>query len=261
MTQVRFAASDQVLRITLDGPDSLNSITPEVVSGLHGALDYAETDTSLRAIVIRGVGKAFSVGMDIAFLGECFADPQGLFARFTADYHELLDRLEAFPVPSIAAVNGLARAGGFELLLACDFVVAADEARVGDIHLDFGMVPGAGASIRAYRKVGDQRARLLMLTPTWLSGEQMVGWGLAVAHAPGAELDAAVADFTDLLKGRSRPAIAAVKGLLNVAGDLIKSEGLEREHEVFRRYVLEVPDMAEGYKAFVEKREAHWGDV
>ncbi len=250
-----------MLRVTLDGPDSLNSITPQVVAGLHSALDYAETDASLRTIVITGVGKAFSVGMDIAFLEECFADPGGRFTTFTREYHDLLIRLQSFPVPSIAAVNGLARAGGFELLLACDFVVAADEARVGDIHLDFGMVPGAGASIRAYRKMGDQRARLLMLTPTWLTGEQMVDWGLAIAHAPREELDSEVMRLAGLLKGRSRPAIAAIKGLLNAAGDLTMSEGLLHEHQVFRRYVQEVPDMAEGFNAFVEKRDAHWGNV
>ncbi len=261
MTTLRYESRDQVLYITLDGPDSLNSVTPEVVNGINRALDYAETDRSLRAIVITGEGKAFSVGMDIDFLGECFADPGGLFADFTSGYHALLERLQAFPVPSVAAVNGLARAGGFELLLACDFVVAADEARVGDIHLNFGMVPGAGSSIRAYRKLGDQKARMLMLTPTWLSGEQMVEWGVAIAHAPRADLDAEVAKLTDLLKGRSRAAIATVKMLLNAAGDLTLADGLRLEHEMFRRFVTEVPDMAEGYRAFVEKRDPHWGDV
>ncbi|GGM46123.1 enoyl-CoA hydratase/isomerase family protein [Dactylosporangium sucinum] len=261
MTTVRFTAENQVLRVVLDGPGAMNSITPDVVAGLNAALDAAERDTSLRAIVVTGVGRAFSVGMDIDFLGACFADPGGTFVPFIRGYHRLLDRLQDFPVPSIAAVNGLARAGGFELLLACDFVVAADEARVGDIHLGFGMVPGAGASMRAHRKLGDQRARALLLTPTWLDGPRMVQWGLAIAHAPLADLAAEVAKITDSLRGRSRPAIATVKALLNAAGDLPLAEGLRLEREMFSRFLDEVPDMAEGYRAFVEKREPQWGNV
>jgi len=261
MTDVRVEVSGQVMHISLDAPESMNSLTPAVLDGLTTALDAAEESTSLRALVVRGVGKAFCVGMDIDFLGECFADPFGVFLPFIRRYHEVLDRLEALPVPSIAAVNGLARAGGFELLLACDFVVAADEAWVADTHRDFGVVPGAGASIRAARKLGDQKARALLLAGHWLTGAEMTRWGLALCNVPLAGLDDEVQRLTDRLCDRSRPVTAAIKQLLNAAPDLRLADALRMERELFSRFVESVPDAAEGYRAFVEKRPAHWADA
>ncbi|MEV0592759.1 enoyl-CoA hydratase/isomerase family protein [Nonomuraea cavernae] len=261
MTTVETHVTGTVMTITLNGPDRLNSLSPEVIDGLNTALDAAERDASLRSIVITGVGKAFCVGMDIGFLGECFEDPAGVFVPFIRRFHEFLDRLEAFPLPSVAAVNGLARAGGFELLLACDFVVAADEARVGDTHSDFGIIPGAGASQRAPRKLGDQRARALLLTGRWLTGPELVGWGLALASAPLADLDDEVARLTDSLAGRSRTVTATIKQLLNAAPDLPLAEGLRLERELFTRFHEEVADADEGYRAYVEKRKPVWGDA
>lgn len=261
MTDVRVEVSGQVMTVTLDGPGSLNSLTPTVLHSLDAALDTAEASTSLRALVVRGTGKAFCVGMDIDFLGECFADPFGVFLPFIRRYHEVLDRLEALPIPSVAAVNGLARAGGFELLLACDFVVAADEARVADTHRDFGVVPGAGAAVRAARKLGDQKARALLLAGRWLSGAEMTEWGLALTNVPLAQLDDEVQRLTGQLCGRSRPVTAAVKRVLNATPDLPLPDALRLEREMFARFVESAPDAAEGYRAFVEKRTPQWGDA
>lgn len=248
------------MQVILDGPGSLNSLTPDVLERLDAALSLAEQSTSLRALVLRGVGRAFCVGMDIDFLGECFANPFGVFVPFTRRYHELLDRLEALPVVSVAAVNGLARAGGFELLLACDFVVAADEARVADTHRDFGVVPGAGASVRASRKLGDQKARALMLAGRWLTGAEMTQWGLALTNVPLAELDEEVRRLTDQLCGSSRQVTAAIKQVLNVAPDLQLAEALRLERELFVRFLESARDASEGYRAYVEKRAPNWGD-
>ena len=237
MTDVHVEVAEQVMHVTLDGPASLNSLTRTVLDGLDAALEQAERSTSLRALVVRGAGKAFCVGMDIDFLGECFADPIGVFLPFVRRYHEVLDRLESLPVPSIAAVNGLARAGGFELLLACDFVLAADEARAADTHREFGVVPGAGASVRAVRKLGDQRARALLLTGRWLTGAEMTRWGLALENVPLAELDEEVSRLADQLRGRSRPVTAAIKQVLGAAPDLQLAEALRLEREMFARFL------------------------
>jgi len=261
VTAVHTAIADQVLRITLDGPETMNSLDPAALDGLDAALDLAEADPSLRAVVIRGTGKAFCVGMDLSFLGECFADPAGVFVPFTRRLHALLRRLEELPVPSIAVVNGLARAGGFELLLACDLVLAADEARVGDTHSDFGVVPGAGAAVRAARKLGDQRARAMLLTGRWLSGPEMVAWGLASESVPLAELDAAVDRLPSALRGRSRLVQAAIRRVLNATPDLPLDQALMLEREEFVRFHEEAHDADEGYRAFVEGRSPAWGDV
>lgn len=262
MTQVRQVVTDQVMWITLDGAESMNSLTPSVLQGLDEAIASAETDHTLRAVVLTGAGDAaFSVGMDITFLEDCFSDPTAVFFPFLDDFHAVLLRLERLPVPVIARVNGLARAGGFEIILACDFVVAADEARVGDIHVEFGMSPGAGSSQRAPRKLGDQRAKALMLTPRWLNGPEMVEWGLALSSAPRADLDAEVETLLSSLRGRSRPAIAVTKHLLNASRFVSFDDGLALEKALFARLQTEIDEAAEGYRAFVEKRSPQWGDV
>ncbi|GAA1793920.1 enoyl-CoA hydratase/isomerase family protein [Actinomadura chokoriensis] len=246
------------MTITLNGPDRMNSLDPDTLDGLNAALDEAERDTALTSLVITGTGRAFCVGMDIDFLGECFADPPKVFLPFIRRFHEFLDRLEASPLPSIAAVNGLARAGGFELLLACDFVIAADEAKVGDTHSDFGIVPGAGASQRAPRKLGDQRARALLLAGRWLTGPEMADWGLALASVPAADLPAEVSRLTAALADRSRTVTGIIKRLVNAAPDLTLAEGLRLERELFTRFHEEAADADEGYRAYVEKRRPIW---
>lgn len=261
-TTVAHTIEDQVMTIVLDGPDTMNSLTPSVLEQLEAAVDVADADSTLRAVVITGAGeRAFCVGMDITFLGDCFDDPLGTFLPFLRTYNALLRRLEGLGVPVIARVNGLARAGGMELILACDFVVAAHEAKVGDIHVEFGMPPGAGASQRGPRKLGDQRAKALMLTPLWLDGPAMVEWGLALSSVPRAGLDAEVEKLLALLRGRSRPALAITKRLLNSSHTMDLEQGLRYERELFSRLHEEVPEVAEGYRAFVEKRAPVWGDA
>ncbi|WP_296605719.1 enoyl-CoA hydratase-related protein [Nocardioides sp.] len=262
MTEVRWTVADQVLHAVLDGEATMNSIDPGVLDGLDAMMDAVDDDRSLRAVVITGAGpKAFSVGMDLDFLGRCFGDPDGVFLPFLDRFHRVLRRLEQLPVPVIAQVNGLARAGGFELILACDLVIAAHEARVGDIHIDFGVPPGAGSSQRAPRKLGDQRAKALMLTPRWLDGPTMVEWGLALATAPRADLDAEVERLLEGIRGRSRPVIAMVKRLVAAPQSVTIEEGLRLERDLFDRFIHEVPDAAEGFTAYVQKRPAVWGDA
>ena len=262
MTDVEYDVRDQVMHVLLDGEETMNSLTPETIAQLNRMIDAAERDTSLRAVVIRGAGtKAFCVGMDITFLGSCFGDPEGVFVPFLKSFHATLLRLEALPVPVVAEVGGLARAGGFELNLACDIVIAAEEARVGDVHVSFGVTPGAGASQRALRKLGDQRAKALMLTSGWLRGREMVEWGLALETHPRAELGDAVEAFVSRLRGQSRPVLAMTKHLLTEGREWGFQEGLDHELAMFERFLAEVPDHAEGYTAYVEGRPAAWGDA
>lgn len=262
MTDVRWSTDDQVMWVLLDGERTMNSLGPAVLDGLDEMMDAVDADPGLRAVVITGAGEtAFSVGMDLTFLESCFADPDGVFLPFLDRFHVVLRRLERLSVPVVARVNGLARAGGFELLLACDLVVAAAEAKVGDIHIDFGVPPGAGSSQRAARKLGDQRAKALMLTPLWLDGPAMVEWGLALSTAPRTALDAEVERLLAGIRGRSRPVIAMVKRLVAAPGSMSLDEGLQLERALFAQFIHDVPDAAEGFTAYVEKRPAVWGDA
>lgn len=261
MTRVLRETRDQVMYLTIHGPDTMNSMTPESMSDFEAALDEAETSTDLRAVVITGTGdRAFSVGIDITFLGECFGDPQGVFLPYLDRFHAVLRRFELLPVPVVAAVNGLARAGGFEIILAADLVLVADTARVGDIHLEFGVPPGAGASQRAARKLGDQRAKALMLTSMWLDAPTMVEWGLALRHVPSAELTASVEELLGKVRGLSRPGMAVTKLAITAAQDRHLTDGLAYEREMFEKFLTH-DDAAEGYLAFVEKRRPTWGSA
>lgn len=257
VTQVRLEVRERVAWVTLDGAESLNSLTPDVLTGLEWALDTIEQD-DVRVLVITGAGKVFSVGMDIDYLGECFADPAGVFVPFTHRLHALLERLEALPIPVIAAVNGLARAGGFELMLACDLVVASERAKVADHHIEFGIVPGAGATIRAARKMGDMRARELLYTGRWLVGQELVEAGLAIKVAtPEALLDV-TGELATGLAARSGACLASMKQLVTEATEVTLAEGLERERLEFARFHAEVEGSDEGYRAWVEKRDPVW---
>ena len=103
MTDVRWATDDQVLHAVLDGEATMNSIDPGVLDGLDAMMDAVDADPSLRAVVITGAGeKAFSVGMDLDFLGRCFHDPDGVFLPFLDRFHGVLRRLERLPVPVVA---------------------------------------------------------------------------------------------------------------------------------------------------------------
>lgn len=256
MTPVRLEQRERIATLTLDRPDAMNALDEATLAGLAAALpEVAASDA--RALVITGAGDAFCVGLDIELLGRAFAD--------TAYFKDVLERLkrilldlEALPIPVITKVNGLARAGGFELILASDLAIVASEARIGDTHLAFGIPPGGGAVARAPRRLGAQRARELLLTGRWLTGDEAVEYGLALRAVPRDGLDAAVEEMCATLRPLSRAALAATKAALNAAADVPLREGLDIETEWFIRYLTDEPTAREGYQAFVEKRKPRW---
>ena len=147
--------SDRIATLTLNRPKALNGISFEMMDEIDAALDDLRADAGIKALVITGAGRAFSVGADIGLLTDAFADEKnGRFRYFLERINASLLNLEALPIPVIAKVNGLARAGGFEIILCCDLAVVADEARIGDNHTMFGVMPGGGATQRAPRKIG-----------------------------------------------------------------------------------------------------------
>ena len=249
---------DRIAYLTLDRPDALNGIDEGMLEALPRALAAVRDDPSVKALVITGAGDAFCVGLDIGLLGRAFSDTD-YFVDVVQRLKAILLDLEALPVPTIAAVNGLARAGGFELMLACDMAVVADEAKIGDTHLSFGVVPGGGATVRAPQRLGKQRARELIFSGRWLSGAQAASMGLALRSVPRASLSEAVEAVVEPLRGWSRECLAATKAALNAA-EAAPSHlaALDAELEAFERYLREVPTASEGYRAYVEERKPVW---
>lgn len=255
---VRVEVRDRVAVATLDRPDARNALDEAVVGGLEQLVADVRADRSLRALVVTGAGDAFSIGMDLAVLGRAFDDP-AYFRAFLERLNAVLIAVEELDLPVIAAVNGLTRAGGFELLLAADLVVVADEARIADDHVRFGVLPGGGASWRAPRKLGDQRARELLLTGRWLTGPEAAAAGLALRSVPLTELPAAVEALVGPLRRRSRAALGATKAAMRRAEGLPARAAVAAEIDVFAEH-LGHPDAREGFDAYRAGRDPVWRD-
>lgn len=239
-------------------PDHLNSLSEGALRDLDGALDLVEADEGIRALVITGAGKAFSVGLDLDLLTRAFAEPT-YFESVLTRLGALCLRLESLPVVTIAAVNGLARAGGFELMLACDLVLIAEEARIGDVHTVHGVVPGGGSTVRLPRVVGAQRAREIFLTGRWVPPSEAVALGLALEAVPLADLDDAARALADRLVDKSRNCLGAVKRQLVAVDGLATRDGMVAERREFLAYVSPPDsDAQEGFRASVERREPSW---
>ena len=249
LTEVR----DGAIWITLNRPAAMNSISPDVITGVMQALDEAEACDDVRAVVLTGAGRAFCAGADLKFAQATRESDAGGGGSFLDDLLVLLNRLERFPQPVIAAVNGLALAGGLEMVLCCDLVIAARSAKFGDAHANYGLLPGGGGSVRLPRKIGPTRAKFLMYTGTFAPAESMEAAGLVNQVVEDAELPQAVTAVVKQIAAKSPIGLSRMKTLVN--------DGLEQPVEVALRQELLMSalhdhshDIREGLAAFQEKR-------
>lgn len=246
----------QLALLTLSRPDALNPIDHDLVTALRDVLAGLGAEPRVRAVALTGSGRAFSAGGDMKKYRTLQCDPVG-FPAFLADLHALLAALSASPKPVLALVNGIAVAGGIELLLGCDVAFAAASARIGDAHLPYGQMGGGGSLTLLPRVVGPARARELVLSGRMLSALEAQEWGLVSRVVPDAQLLATGLDFARELARRSPLAVAHAKQTLNAGyweGTGVGS-GLRLEREVASRYALTSTDAHEGLAAFAEKRE------
>jgi enoyl-CoA hydratase/carnithine racemase len=251
-----YTVADRIGTLTFTRPDLLNSLTEGRFSDIEAALDVIEADKGLGALIITGAGKAFCVGLDLDLLDRAF-DDLAYFESVVRRLAAIIARIEALEVPTIAAVNGYARAGGFELVLGCDFLIIANEARIGDAHTDSGVVP-ACVSLRLKRRVGEQRAKEVLWTARWYKGAEAVAIGLALKSVPlDALLDEAKA-FAKSLTDKPQPALAMLKQVLIDGAELGVAAGTELELGRFIAYMSNEPYGREGYRAFREKRLPAW---
>jgi enoyl-CoA hydratase len=249
------AVGAQLAVLTLDRPQEMNPIDHDLVRALRERLVELDTDPHVRAIAITGAGPAFSAGGDMKKYRTLQHDPVG-FPAFLADLHALLTDIGACRTPVLALVNGIAVAGGIELLLGCDFAIAAESARIGDAHLPFGQMGGGGSLTLLPRAVGPARARELVFSGRLLSAAEALDWGLVSRVVPDDELLAGGIAVARGLARRSPLAIGHAKQVLNAAyweGTAITA-GLRLEREVASRYGLTSSDAHEGLAAFAEKR-------
>jgi enoyl-CoA hydratase/carnithine racemase len=166
-SSLRFETDAAVAVVTFATPHRLNAISEARLDDLEAVLNVLETDKTLRALIITGEGdRAFCVGLDLDLLENAFADLD-YFQAVVTRISKIIARLEALPIPTLAAINGVTRAGGFEFSLGCDFVIVANEADFGDAHTDSGVLPAA-VTTRLKRKIGDQKAKALIWSARYL---------------------------------------------------------------------------------------------
>jgi enoyl-CoA hydratase/carnithine racemase len=256
-SSLRFEVSDRIGVITFTNEDRLNAITEQRLDELEAVLGLVESDEGLGALILSGgEGRSFCVGLDLDLLDRAFADVS-YFEQVVRRLHAIISRLEALPIPTLAAVNGYARAGGFEISLGCDFIFIAEEAKYGDVHTDAGVIP-ACATLRLARKIGEQRAKDIIFSARWLTGPEAVAAGVALRCVPRKDLLPAARDYLRNMIDKPRACLASVKSVFQAGSRDQIQAGAELELKSFVRYMREQPYGREGYQAFREGRTPSW---
>jgi enoyl-CoA hydratase len=242
-----------VALVTLDRREALNALSFELLAQLEQVLAVLDDDASCRAIVITGAGtRAFAAGADIRQLaGET---PGSLH---TADPFAAIDRVGRLRTPTIAAVRGFALGGGAELAMACDMLVAADDAQLGQPEIGIGVIPGAGGTQRLTRAIGRARAMELVLTGRRLGADEADRLGLVTSVVPAAQVLDSALELAARIAGLPTLAIRAAKAAVSASQDLGLTDGLRFERDQFEA-LFDTEDRREGMAAFLEKRQPAW---
>lgn len=256
-TPVRTERRGDALWVVLDRPAVGNAVDVATIDALEAILDAAEADPSLRSLVLTGSGGNFCAGADIAENGRRIAtgaiEETWVVLGRAAD---VTDRLAALPFPVIAAVDGVAFAGGFELVLCADIVVATDRARFADGHVAHGFVPGWGSTARAPAKLGPAMAARLLIGGDTLTADELP---MLVAETVEPDhLEQAVTAITDRIAAAGPNAVATVKELVGARWNRTHAEAMAAERSALRIHLASA-ELAEGATAFREHRRPDFG--
>jgi len=243
--------------LTLNRPEKFNSWNSAMRAEMRDAVEAVALDPSVRALVFTGAGRAFSAGEDVSEMGDLTELGTRGFRAVARGIHSVFDLVEAVEVPVIAAVNGVAAGGGFELALSCDFRVVAPDARFVMPEAKVGLIPGSGGCSRLVSYVGLGRAKELVMLGRPVGAEDAVALGLATAVTePGGAVDAAVA-LAGEMSSYAPLALGMAKLVLNTCTDVDHETG--RRLERLGQSVLKTTsDHAEGTAAFLQRRPPEW---
>jgi enoyl-CoA hydratase len=239
-----------VVTITFNRPDKLNALNHAMVSEFREAVDRVRRDPNIRVLLLTGAGRAFIAGADISeFLKFGPLEAQA-FARLA---HETGFALEALEIPVIACVNGFALGGGLEMAMACDFIYAADTARLGQPEINLGIIPGFGGTQRLSRLVGKGVAKELVLTGRMVDAAEAKTLGLVAQVFPADSFMAECRKVAQALGAKGRVSVRAAKQAIDRGFDLDLRNACFLEVDAFA-LCFASPDAFEGARAFLEKR-------
>ena len=247
VTEIR----NRAMWIRLNRPEAMNSLNPQVLRELDLALDEAQRNAEVVCVVLTGTGRAFCAGADLKHVRSEF-DAVGS-RDFLGEVERVFNRLERLPKPVIAALNGITLAGGLELLLCCDLVVAAASAVVGDAHANYGLLPGGGSSVRLPRVIGSTRAKYLLFTGDSLPAAKMQAAGLINQVVDDPLLEDACQAIADKMATKSPLGLRRMKALVDDGMDQPKDTALRLELLACEVHAMS-DDQREGLAAFQEKR-------
>ena len=242
-----------VALVTIDRQDALNALSFDLLDELATTLETLDRDSSCRAIVLTGAGiRAFAAGADITELASQTPISLAVENRFSA-----WDRIGAVRTPTIAAVRGFALGGGCELAMACDMIVAGEDAQFGQPEIRLGVMPGAGGTQRLTRAIGKAKAMELILTGRSMTAREAESAGLVTRVVPAEATVEAALELAGRIAAQAPVAIVAAKQAIQEADELPLSAGLDSERRAFF-LLFATDDQTEGMAAFTEKRPAHW---
>lgn len=218
MSEATYERRGTAAWLTLNRPAKRNAMTPDMIADLHAALDRADQDADVRSVVITGAGTAFCAGADLGYFQSQLDSADGL-DRFMADLLRplaaFLARLRDSGRPVIAAVNGPCAAGGFELLMCCDLVLASTAATFSDAHSRLGLVPAVGGGSGLVRAVGATRAKQILFTADTYDAATLAAYGVVTEVVEPTALTARVDEVADVLAARSPRSLALAKAMVH----------------------------------------------
>jgi enoyl-CoA hydratase/carnithine racemase len=235
-----------------------NVLNHAVLKELEQVFGELEIDTYVRVVILTGSGKFFSAGADINELAHLNSNYEG--TDFSARGHSVLNRIERFDKPVIAAINGTCVGGGLELAMACHTRIAAAGISLGLPEIKLGLIPGFGGTQRLARIVGPSRATEMILTGTSVTAEDALKMGLVNHVVPATDLVSEANALAGMIVAHGRLAIQAALRAIRAGLDSPLAEGLARESELFGE-LCETPDKKEGLQAFLGKRSPRFLDT
>lgn len=254
-TTILDAPAEGVARLTLNRPERGNAVTPELVRDIMAALERVDTDTGIRALVLTGAGRNFCAGADLPGM-KAYVDTQ--MAALEEPYnarilHPVTQRLAHLSLPTIAAVNGAATAGGFDLSLACDMRIAGASSRFGETYISLGLAPGNGGTWFLPRLVGSGMAAELAFTGDLIDAARALDLGIVNRVVADADLAAEAVGLAARIAARPRKALMATKQLLRASwqSDLIATMAMSYWTTSTLQYSA---DFREGIDAALDRR-------
>ncbi|HPX93342.1 MAG TPA: enoyl-CoA hydratase-related protein [Bacillota bacterium] len=252
MSIIKLDQTDYVAELTIDRPEALNALNKAVLHELSSALSDLADDQQVRALIITGAGnKAFVAGADISEMADMDREEAEMFARFG---NRVMNQVSSFPVPVIAAVNGFALGGGFELALACDFRIASTKASFAFPETGLGITPGFGGTQRLARLVGSMSAFDLIMTGRRIDVREAQALGLVMEVSEPDHLMGRVHELAATIAQKAPVAVREAKRAIRGGLDLTLAEGLALEASCFSR-CFETKDQKDAMKAFLSKKK------